>query len=272
MALLPVDGSAPKKKTYTADQIAASLAANPQASSGAYAGSPMGAQIPGGMAPPSPSGGGSGGANPFASDPAYLAALAAEQAGSQQADAALRAAQEAAIVGYGDPSIAKALGIGDVSENTAAAARANTLAGNSSLARLNRQRDASQMSLENNLAAHGIVRSGELGYQTGQIGQNYGNALYDTQQQLLSGLTGARGQALSSKQGLHQGVIDALMGSYDRYVANPALYGAAAQIPQGPAAAGATQPAPVSRLSSGLAAKQVAAKPRSYYYRPPQIH
>lgn len=226
-------GAAVKKKLpYTQDQIAASLAANPQASGGAYGvtqqgqavGAPMGDQY-GQAAAPAPQGGGD--QNPFLTNPGYLAALAAEQSGSQQADAALRAAQEAAIVGYGDPSIAAALGVGQVSDNAAAAARANYLAGNSSLARLDRQKGQSEQGNINNLAAHGIINSGELGYQAGQIGRNYGNAVYDTQQQLLSGLNAAQQQNLATKAGLHSNTIGALTGAYDQYVANPQFYGAA---------------------------------------------
>lgn len=216
-----------KQPAYTQDQVAASLAANPQAA-GANGTPFAGGQTWGGVpADPSQTAASGGDQNPFLSNPGYLAALAAEQSGSQQADAALRAAQEAAIVGYGDPSIAAALGLGSVSDNTSAAARANYLAGNSSLARLDKQRDTNQQGNVNNLAAHGILFSGELGYQQGQIGKNYGNAVYDTQQQLLSGLTAAQQQNLATKAGLHSQTIGALTGAYDTMVANPQFYGAA---------------------------------------------
>lgn len=239
-----------KKPPYTADQIAASLAANPQASTGAYGvtgagqavGAPMGA---------APAAAPAAQQNPFETNPGYLAALAAEQSGSQQADAALRAAQEAAIVGYGDPSIAAALGFG-VDANTSAAARANYLAGNSSLARLDKQKGLSEAGNVNNLAAHGILFSGELGYQQGQIGQNYGNAVYDTQQQLLSGLNAAGAQNVATKQGLHSQTTGALTNAYDQYVANPQFYGAAAGAT--PTVGGATTPqAAADPLAGALA-------------------
>lgn len=236
-------GTTAKKKppTYTADQVAASLAANPQASKGGYEGP---AQA---WDPPQTTGGGS---SPFDTNPGYLAALAAEQAGSQDADAALRAAQEAAIVGYGDPSIAAALGI-NVAPNTAAAARANYLAGNSSLARLDRQKGNQESQSINNLAAHGILFSGETGYQRGEIGRNYGNAVYDTQQQLLSGLNAAGQQTNQTKQGLHSQTIGALMGAYDTAVANPGLYSAAGSS--------TAPPPPTDPVGSSLGAPPLAA-------------
>src|SRR5215471_2064304 len=47
----------------------------------------------------------------FSTDPGYLASLAAEQAGSAQLDAAMRAQRERALVQFGDPSLAGAFGI-----------------------------------------------------------------------------------------------------------------------------------------------------------------
>lgn len=216
-----------KAQPYAADSVSAALGggSSPSVRDGSiesYANQPATA------AAADPAAAAGGDQNPFLSNPGYLAALAAEQSGSQQADAALRAAQEAAIVGYGDPSIAAALGLGSVSDNTAAAARANYLAGNSSLARLDKQKSTNEQGNVNNLAAHGILFSGELGYQAGQIGKNYGNAVYDTQQQLLAGLTAAQQQNLAAKAGLHSQTIGALTGAYDTMVANPGYYGATA--------------------------------------------
>lgn len=257
-------GTATKKKKppYTADQVAAGLSGLDPAIAAAMgavptpvAGTPAASAGSAGQTTSTPG----AGQNPFETNPGYLAALAAEQSGSQQADAALRAAQEAAIVGYGDPSIAAALGIGNVSENTAAAARANYLAGNSSLARLDKQKGLNQQGLQNNLAAHGIIRSGELGYQTGEIGRNYGNAVYDTQQQLLSGLNAASQQALATKAGLKSNTVGALTSAYDLYVQNPSMYGAAGGTtpvgtPATPAPAAAGSP-----ISSQLAYPKIGA-------------
>jgi hypothetical protein len=246
-------GPATKKKPYTADQVAASLAANPNASKGGYEGNQMVDPLLANGQTSSTT----GGQNPFETNPGYLASLAAEQSGSQQADAALRAAQEAAIVGYGDPSIAAALGIGNVSENTAAAARANYLAGNSSLARLDKQKGLSEQANINQNAAHGILFSGETGYQSGEIGKRYGNAVYDTQQQLLSGLNAASQQALATKQGLRSNTVGALTNAYDLSVQNPGMYPATGT--PGATTPSAVTPAAPSPVSSQLAYPKVGA-------------
>src|SRR5215467_280797 len=90
----------------------------------------------------------------FSTDPGYLAALAAEQAGSAQLDASLRATREQAVVRFGDPGLAAAFGISDLSPLTAAMAQQATQAGTSTLAQYNRQRDLNQQTLQNQLAAH----------------------------------------------------------------------------------------------------------------------
>lgn len=186
--------------------------------------------------------------NPFETNPGYLAALAAEQAGAQQADAALRAAQEAAIVGYGDPSLAAALGF-NVNENTAAAARQNTLAGNSTLSRLQHQRDLAQQGNVNDLAAHGILHSGALGYQAAEIDRTYGNSLYDAQQQILAGLNAAQQQNLQAKTGLRNDTTQALTSAYDQMVQNPQFYGAAPPPPAAAPKPPTVASSPTSRLA-----------------------
>jgi len=165
-------------------------------------------------------------ANPFQTDPGYLAALAAEQAGSQQADAALKAAQEQAIVQFGDPSLAQSAGFA-LDPLTAAMAQQNTQAGNSTLAGLQRTRDQGQQSILANLAAHGMLESGQLGYATGQNQQAYGQSLYGAQSNVLQGLAGAGQAAVSQKQGLRADTTNALSGAYDRFVSHPGLWGAA---------------------------------------------
>jgi hypothetical protein len=226
--LVVAGGTPTKKKTpYPTDTVAAALGGGPSPDArdnpgtesypnqGVVTSSTTGGTTPAAAPAAAPPSG-----NPWDTDPGYLAALAAEQSGSQQADAALRAAQEAAIVGYGDPSIAAALGL-TVSGNTAAAARANYLAGNSTLARLDRTHGLNQQASINNLAAHGILFSGETGYQRGQIDQNYGNNVYDAQQALLSGLNAAQAQDLATKQGLRGQSITALENAYTTAINDP---------------------------------------------------
>jgi hypothetical protein len=164
--------------------------------------------------------------NPFQTDPGYLSALAAEQTGSQQADAALRAAQEQAIVQFGDPSLAQAAGL-NVNPLTAQAAQANTQAGTSTVAGYQRTRDDNQQSILDTLAAHGMLASGQTGYATLRNQQAYGRDVAGGLQSALAGLNTAQATDVSTKQGLHSDVTQALVGAYNTYVQNPQLWGAA---------------------------------------------
>lgn len=187
--------------------------------------------------------------NPFPTDPGYLASLAAEQAGSQQLDAAMKAAQEAAIVQFGDPGLAQAGGF-SLDPLTAAMAQQNTQAGNSTLAQLQRSRDLGQQGIVNTLAAHGIIRSGDLGYKTGQNEQTYGTNLYNAQQGVLGGLASQANQNLQAKQGLRANTTSALTSAYGTYVANPQLWGAATDDGGAAAAANAAAVAPITAALS----------------------
>lgn len=211
-----------------------------------FAGTPSDASSTGGYGPGTPvpppvapdpytgdsSGGGGGGgaasldSNPFQTDPGYLAALAAQQAGAQQLDNALKAARESAIVQFGDPGLAQLAGF-NLDPVTAAMAQANTQAGNSTLAQLQKQRDSNQQTIQNTLAAHGIIRSGDLGYRTGQNQQAYGTELYNAQQGVLGNLNQQLQQNLAAKQGLQGDTVKALTSAYQTYVQNPAFWGAA---------------------------------------------
>ena len=164
----------------------------------------------------------------FSTDPGYLAALAAEQTGSTQLDAALRAARERALVQFGDPSLAGAFGIEDLSPLTAAMTQQATTSGLSTMAQLQRERDVSQQNIQNQLAAHGLARSGDLGYRTGVNQQNYATSLYNAQQGVLDTLAeNARSTALQ-KQQLRTNTVGALTGAYNTYVQNPQYWGMAA--------------------------------------------
>lgn len=201
--------------------------------------------------------------NPFDTDPGYLAALAAEQAGSQQLDNALRAAQEQAIVQFGDPGLAGLAGF-NLDPTTAAAAQANTQAGNSTVAQLGRQRDLNQQTIQNTLAAHGMVFSGDLGYKTGQNQQDYGTALYNQSQAVLQSLAGVSRDNLAQKQGLRSGTVGALTSAYGNAVQNPGQWGMVDDGGQA-GALNAQATAPVTQAVAGKpkTAKPLAAKPVS---------
>jgi hypothetical protein len=240
----PKPPPAPKAAFYPSNTIGAAAARGGQAainaafpSTGASAYS-----VPG---DPSGGGGDDGGGGyqqqqrspfDFSTDPGYLAALAAEQAGSAGLDASLRAARERAFVDFGDPSLAGTFGIGDVSPLTAAMAQQATTSGVSTLAQLQRSRDQSQQTIQNQLAAHGIIRSGDLGYRTSQNQQDYGTALYSAQQGVLDTLAGKASTVASQKAGLHTDVVSALTNAYNTYVNDPSSYGMVDKAGMTPAA------------------------------------
>lgn len=204
--------------------------------------------------------------NPFNTDPGYLAALASEQTGSQQADAALKAAQEQAIVQFGDPSLAQAAGI-HVNPLTAAAAQQNTQSGNSTVAGYQRTRDQNQQTILSSLAAHGMLDSGQLGYATGQNQQKYGRDVYGGLQTALAGLNTAQATDVLTKQGLHSDVVTALGNAYDARVkasggANAAANTAATQpVTAALGADGPTVAGPITRAPRTATPRAAAANP-----------
>lgn len=76
--------------------------------------------------------------------------------------------------------------------------------------RLKRQRELARRALINRLAARGILRSGDLGYQEGQQAQNFADSSYDINQNVLQQLAGYWQQYLQQKNAL-RGVVDNAM-------------------------------------------------------------
>jgi hypothetical protein len=199
--------------TYTQGQVDASLAANPNASKGGYEGPPMGPQYT--PAPPT---------NPFSSDPGYSDASSREQLGNGTISDQLKNLIAQRIVQYGDPSLAQQAGF-DLDPQAAAFARQNYLSGNGQLARLDRSHNQNRTAIINALAAHGMVFSGDTGYQTGQEDKTYGNNVYDAQQSALADILGYRNQAQSQRDALHAATVAALQNAFQNYATNPAAYG-----------------------------------------------
>jgi hypothetical protein len=179
----------------------------------------------------------------FSTDPGYLAALAAEQTGSAQLDAAERAARISALVNFGDPSLASAFGVENLDPLTAAMTQQATTSGISTLAQLQRQRDLTQANTVNQLAAHGLIRSGDLGWRTGQNQQDYATSLYNAQQGVLGSLADLARNTAAQKQQLQTNTVGALTSAYNTYIANPQYYGMA-QTPSVTAAAPTPAPSP----------------------------
>lgn len=197
-----------------------------------------------------------GNQNPYQSNPGYQDAIAREQLGLSQSNAALNNLIQQRIISYGDPALASMAGFG-LDPQAAAFARQNYISGNAQLARLDKAHQQNLRNVINTLAAHGILNSGDTGYQTGQEDSAYGNNVYDAQQAALADILGYRNNTLSQQQQLHQSVIDALQNAYNTYVQNPQFYGAAtqAQNPPAPKAvskAAAPAPKPKSKTLSSV--------------------
>lgn len=174
-----------------------------------------------------PSGGYGGGSSQsfYTSDPGYLAALMAQTTGDAQIRQLLNTEIARAIVGYGDPSLAKQAGF-DLGSQAAAEARQNYLAGNSTLAQLDKSHTLALQNIVNQLAGRGILFSGENGYQHGQEDQAYGNNVYNAQQAVLNAILGYRQTAMQQEQGLQSQVVSSLENAYNNYL-NSGLYGGA---------------------------------------------
>ena len=193
----------------------------------------------GSFAPPPASGGGGAapapappGATPYApapfsymSDPGYVSSLAAEQAGRASLAAALRERRNQAFTAFGDPEWAAKFG--DVDPQAIEAARSLTKAGLSAKARLDRNRKLRRRALVNQLAARGMLRSGELGFGEREEEGEYGRNLYDAQQEVMRQVGEAQSQTLSQQQQLRNAVIASLQQAYSTYSSNPYLYSGA---------------------------------------------
>lgn len=131
--------------------------------------------------------------------------------------------------------------------------KANYDAGNSALSRTDRTHKQNLQSIINTLAGRGLLFSGDTGYQSNQENTQYGNQSYDLHQQALADILGYRRNALQQQQGLHQGVVDALMQAYQNYLNHPELGGYGKQPPlPAPPAGGQHLPPPPKPIGGGL--------------------
>lgn len=169
------------------------------------------------------------------SDPGLLQAEADLGASGISNAADRNAAFQRNIIDYGQlpdlNSAALALGLsqsdlqGILGDKTGQLAQENTQAGTSILARLNADNQKTIQSIKNTLAARGLYRSGETGYQLGQQNQNYTNSQYGANKSLLESLANAQGQYVNSEQqrqiALAQAASDAANRAYQNYQGSP---------------------------------------------------
>jgi hypothetical protein len=156
---------------------------------------------------------GDGGGWSFDTDPGYQMALAQEQAGLSSVDANEKAARERAIIGFGDPALADLAGFG-LDPQAADFARQNYLSGNATLSRLDKEKDDKRRAIINALAGHGILESGDLGYQEGQASLTYGQNVYDARNKVLDYLRQVDQDAQDRKNALRQSVVAALQNAF----------------------------------------------------------
>ncbi len=158
--------------------------------------------------------------NPLAgilTDPNVVGADLTRQQTMGNANALLNQGRSQALIGFGDPGLARSLGIG-VDPNTALAAQANQF---STIANLNHANQIRSRSLLANLAGRGLAHSGELGYQQGEQARGYGNATYTAAQQLLSGLNQQLGTYLGTNQTADNNYLNALLKAFGDLGQNP---------------------------------------------------
>lgn len=199
--------------------------------------------------------------SPFDSDPGYYGATSAEQLGLPAIDTNLRNLITQRIVAYGDPGLADQAGFG-LDPQAAAFARQNYLAGNGQLARIDKAHDQARRTIINTLAAHGLIDSGDTGYQIGNADQTYGNTVYDAIQSALADVLGYRNSAQQQRDALHTAKTTALENAYQFAVDHPGAYatdgtsnggGSTATTTTTPAAGGFTPTSIGQRAGSAIA-------------------
>lgn len=168
----------------------------------------------------------------IANDPGLLMAEADLQASGVANIADRNAVFQRNVIDYGQlPDLTKAasaLGLspaalqGILGGQTGHLAQENTQAGTSILARLNSMNSKTIQQIKNALAARGMYRSGETGYQLGQQSQAYTNSQSDATKQLLDSLSSAQGQYVSAEQQRQIALAQAASDAANRaYMSNP---------------------------------------------------
>jgi hypothetical protein len=168
---------------------------------------------------------------PLDQNPGVVAARNAQAQGTALAKKRLAAARRAAIIRFGlnpkDESVLKGLGFA-VDPTDIAAAEENYRSGNALLARLDKQNELANRNITNNLAARGMLFSGDTGYLASQQAGAYGNQMYDAQTQLGDYLNGVAAQELDQEMAYRQAVDQALADAWAYQQQQAAQYGAGA--------------------------------------------
>lgn len=163
----------------------------------------------------------SGGYAPLiASDPFYLQTQALYNSQSAADAARLQEQLSNLIIDFGE--VPTGYTSPYLSPTAAALAAQNTTAGLSLLARLNRQTEDSRRQQINDLAARGILSSGETGFQLGRVQQSSLESQYDARRSLLDLLRQGSDTFAQAELQRKLGLIDAAQNAYGRQLARPA--------------------------------------------------
>lgn len=157
--------------------------------------------------------GGRANANPILADPFYIQQTGLLNANwiAQQAQAQEQAQQ--ALIRFG--SVPGALDAQNpwVTDLVRQLAQQNTDAGLSSIAQIQHSADLARRNSINDLAARGMLQSGETGYQLGELGLQRSQAEYGATQSLLDYLRGVQAAltqaGFQTQAGLGQAALDA---------------------------------------------------------------
>ena len=209
---------------------------------------PVPKPTPAPKAPPPPTATPTGTYDPYGTDPAYQNAKAQEALGVGTTQAQLNSQIAQRLLALGDPSLAGKYGLDP------AMIQQNYNSGNATLARLDQSHKQNLQAIINRLAAHGILNSGETGYQTVQEDRNYGNNRYDAEQAAIADILGYRQSALQQQQSLHDAVSQALENAYQNSLNHPELYGYGQVTGTAPDAGGNYQFGTAQQVAAALAA------------------
>lgn len=179
-------------------------------------------------------------------DPSVQLAKARANQGNADIDALLRRGLSSLFVNYGSPGLASQLSQYGytVSPTDVSAAQANYNAGNATLARLDQQHSLGRQAVTNNLAARGLIRSGDLGYQLGQQDTQYGNGVYDALQNVLNQAFNLQQGAISQRNSLQDQITQAMQSAWQNFINQPQIYAQPPPSDQGGGGGGDQSPPP----------------------------
>lgn len=156
---------------------------------------------------PAPSVGSAGAPSP----PGFTGAYGGIMAQNSASDAWAREQARNAIINFGDPALASMAGFGFDPQDAAFASQ-NYLSGNATLAKINHAHELARQAVINRLVSHGLLNSGDLGYQSQQEATQYGNQQYDARLSLLNYLSQLFAGSATSSNAARKALLTQQMG------------------------------------------------------------